>query len=103
MHRDRAPFAGAHLSTVERLHVVSSGSSSSFSDENGGHATHAVTERVRVDGKFFRAGESKFYVKGVTYGPFAPNANGESFASIEQTVRDFRQITEGELLASTAM
>ena len=79
---------------MERLRVVSSGSSSSFSDESGEKAVHPVTERVRVDGKFFRVGESKFYVKGVTYGPFAPNANGEFFASIEQTVRDFRQITE---------
>ncbi|HEX7861665.1 MAG TPA: glycosyltransferase [Verrucomicrobiae bacterium] len=50
--------------------------------------------RVRVDGKFFRLGEGKFYVKGVTYGPFAPNANGEFFASIEQTIRDFQQLTE---------
>ena len=48
--------------------------------------------RVRVEGKFFRVGEGKFYVKGVTYGPFAPNANGEFFASMEQTVRDFEQI-----------
>ena len=28
--------------------------------------------RVRADGKFFRVGDQKFYVKGVGYGPFAP-------------------------------
>ena len=33
--------------------------------------------RVTVDGKFFRLGGRKFYPKGVTYGPFAPNASGE--------------------------
>src|SRR3712207_6636648 len=33
-----------------------------------------VTDRVRRDGKFFRLGSEKFYVKGVTYGPFAPNS-----------------------------
>ena len=44
--------------------------------------------RVRVDGKFFRLGEKKFYVKGLAYGPFAPNAAGQPFASPEQTAAD---------------
>ena len=48
--------------------------------------------RASVDGKFFRLGEKKFYVRGVSYGPFAPNAAGEPFASVEQTARDFEQI-----------
>ncbi len=50
--------------------------------------------RVTVDGKFFRLGEKKFYVKGVSYGPFAPNAAGQLFASPEQTAKDFAQIRE---------
>lgn len=50
--------------------------------------------RVQVDGKFFRLSGRKFYVKGVTYGPFAPNSQGEFFASLEQTVSDFRLLTE---------
>jgi len=53
-----------------------------------------ASQRVRVDGKFFRVGEKKFHVKGVTYGPFAPDAEGCTFASQEQTVRDFKQIRE---------
>jgi hypothetical protein len=32
----------------------------------------AESLRLRTAGKFFRAGEEKFYIKGVTYGPFAP-------------------------------
>jgi GT2 family glycosyltransferase len=50
--------------------------------------------RVTVDGKFFRNGEKKFYVKGVAYGPFAPNidAGGSRFATPEDTARDFAQI-----------
>jgi glycosyltransferase involved in cell wall biosynthesis len=47
-----------------------------------------------VDGKFFRARSGKFYAKGITYGPFAPNSNGEMFASPEQTARDFKLINE---------
>lgn len=50
--------------------------------------------RVSVDGKFFRLGEKKFYAKGVAYGPFAPNAAGQSFASPEQTASDFAQIRD---------
>jgi GT2 family glycosyltransferase len=50
--------------------------------------------RVTVDGKFFRLGEKKFYVRGVAYGPFPPNAAGQPFASPEQTAKDFAQIRE---------
>tara|TARA_Y100001934_G_scaffold243661_1_gene300464 strand:+ start:1801 stop:4479 length:2679 start_codon:yes stop_codon:yes gene_type:complete len=48
--------------------------------------------RVTIDGKFFRLGEKKFYVKGLTYGPFAPNAAGDPFPEKEQAERDFEQI-----------
>ena len=50
--------------------------------------------RVSVDGKFLRRGAEKFYAKGLAYGPFAPNAQGEFFASPEQTARDFALIHE---------
>ena len=50
--------------------------------------------RVVVDGKFFRLGEKKFFVKGVAYGPFAPNAQGQPFASPEQAALDLAQICE---------
>jgi len=49
-------------------------------------------ERVSIDGKFFRLGSQKFYVKGLTYGPFAPNEHGETFARPEQTRADMEQI-----------
>jgi GT2 family glycosyltransferase len=48
--------------------------------------------RVSVGGKFFRVGLDKFYVKGLAYGPFAPDATGSPFASREQTAKDFAQI-----------
>src|ERR1043166_2729515 len=48
--------------------------------------------RAAVDGKFFRLGAQKFYPKGLTYGPFAPGPDGSSFATREQTARDFAQI-----------
>ncbi len=50
--------------------------------------------RAVVDGKFFRLGARKLYLKGVSYGPFAPDSHGESFGSAEQAARDFAQIRE---------
>lgn len=50
--------------------------------------------RVVVDGKFFRLGDKKFYVKGVAYGPLPPNAQGQPFASPEQTALDLDQVRE---------
>ena len=48
--------------------------------------------RASVDGKFFRRGVAKFPVRGIAYGPFAPDAAGRCFASPEQTRADFLQI-----------
>jgi glycosyltransferase involved in cell wall biosynthesis len=56
--------------------------------------TQPRTNRVRRDGKFFRLGEQKFYVKGVTYGPFAPDSTGHPLPSPEQVARDFTQILD---------
>jgi beta-galactosidase/beta-glucuronidase len=46
--------------------------------------------RVVADGKFLRAGTERFFVKGVTYGTFAPDANGYQFPSLQQVTEDFR-------------
>ena len=51
-----------------------------------------VGMRVAVDGKFFRLGGGKWYVKGFTYGPFAPNSHGEQLPEPPQRARDFAQI-----------
>ncbi len=53
-----------------------------------------IHARVRVEGRFFRLGEKKFFPKGVTYGPFPPNEQGDPFAAPEQTIRDFALIRE---------
>ncbi len=45
--------------------------------------------RVRVDGKFFRAGTAKFHPRGVAYGPLGPNDHGEVFGTPDATLRDF--------------
>ena len=50
--------------------------------------------RIAVDGKGFRLGGEKFHVKGVAYGPLAPDAQGALFASPRQTTLDMAQIHE---------
>ena len=42
--------------------------------------------RVTVRGKFLFDGEKKFYIKGVTYGTFAPDENGLSFGGVIDTL-----------------
>ena len=53
-----------------------------------------MTERVTVRSKFFFEGERKFFVKGVTYGPFAPDAEGYEFGPPDQAARDLAAIRE---------
>jgi len=52
--------------------------------------------RMSVDGKFFRLGEKRFYVKGAAYGPLAPPAGSDAsgLASPEQTRRDLAQVRD---------
>jgi len=49
---------------------------------------------IRVRGKFFFAGDRKFFVKGVTYGPFAVGSHGKQFPECDVVVRDFRLMAE---------
>ena len=57
-------------------------------------ATHdqvrTSAERVAADGKFLRAGDERFLIKGVTYGTFAPDAQGYQFPSPSRVSKDFR-------------
>jgi len=54
----------------------------------------AKRPRVTADGKFFRRGAEKLYLKGVSYGPFTPGPDGQPFATVSQTTADFELIKE---------
>jgi glycosyltransferase involved in cell wall biosynthesis len=49
---------------------------------------------IRVSGKFFFSGDEKFFIKGVTYGPFAPASHGTQFPEPEMAARDFALMAE---------
>jgi GT2 family glycosyltransferase len=54
----------------------------------------AVKEGLRpaVRGKFIYVGDEKFYIRGVTYGPFRPDAHGCQYHDPETVDRDFAQM-----------
>ena len=49
---------------------------------------------IRVRAKFFFEGGKKWFVKGVTYGPFAPDAAGDFVGNPEKARRDFALMQE---------
>ena len=49
-------------------------------------------EPIRIRAKFFYAGEKKFFLKGTTYGPFAPDADGHFVGTAEKARKDFAQM-----------
>ncbi|OLN24698.1 Beta-1,3-glucosyltransferase [Desulfovibrio sp. DV] len=45
--------------------------------------------RIRARGRYLFAGEDKFFIKGVTYGPFPENSRGEPLPEDETVAHDF--------------
>ena len=56
--------------------------------------TEATNSRIRPAAKFFFDGDKKFFVKGVTYGPFKPDANGDYVGRTEQVDADLALMRE---------
>ena len=55
--------------------------------------------RARVDGKFLARGSERLRLKGVTYGPFAPNDAGEPFPRRDRVLADFALMTSAGINA----
>jgi O-antigen biosynthesis protein len=60
-------------------------------DRDPGRSSEALGQPARPSarGKFFARGEEKFYARGVTYGTFAPDANGSDYPDRATVERDF--------------
>ena len=54
----------------------------------------ASRPRLEVRGKFFFAGDDKVPLRGVTYGPFAPDADGYGYPAPDVVERDLALIVE---------
>ena len=55
--------------------------------------------RVRAEGKFLFQGDRKLYVRGVTYGTFAPNDDGVPYPAADVVERDFARMASAGLNA----
>lgn len=53
-----------------------------------------MNDRVRTRAKFFFEGDQKFFLKGVTYGTFAPDAQGYYVGPPEKAKRDLAMMRE---------
>jgi O-antigen biosynthesis protein len=53
---------------------------------------HTTTARPSARGKFLFVGDEKFYVRGVTYGAFEPDADGREYHDLDRIDRDFAQM-----------
>lgn len=51
------------------------------------------SRRVEAKGKFLYLGNEKFWIKGVTYGTFSPNASNEPFPSPKTVASDFEAMS----------
>ena len=47
-----------------------------------------------IDGKFISVGGERFWIRGVTYGSFAPNEEGEPFPPFYQLCEDFARMVD---------
>ena len=50
--------------------------------------------KFSVRGKFLYRGDEKFYIKGVTYGTFKPDAKGNNFPDELTVIKDFELMAE---------
>src|SRR2546427_13286425 len=57
--------------------------------------TTTANSRIGPAAKFFFDGDKKFFVKGVTYGPFKPDADGNYVGRPEQLDADLALMREG--------
>jgi GT2 family glycosyltransferase len=56
-------------------------------------------QRPQVKGKFLYVGETKLWVRGVTYGTFRPDADGNEYPDAETVEHDFAQMAKQGLNA----
>src|SRR5207302_7447906 len=66
---------------------------------NAARAGALPVARAKIDGKFFARGGQRMQLHGVTYGPFAPDADGHQFPSRERVRDDFFGMAEGGINA----
>ena len=65
-----------------------------FTHTTGAEVSAVMPHRIQRSGKFLTEGEQKFYVKGVSYGTFPPDAQGYQFPPISRVADDFARMRD---------
>src|SRR5438876_12348539 len=65
--------------------------------EEDSRARAGEAGRIQVDGKFFARKAQRFQIHGVTYGPFAPDTNGDQFPDPERVRADLASMRAGAI------
>src|SRR5215831_11624788 len=63
-------------------------------EQSKGASRASCAARPGVRGKFIFVGEQKFYLRGVTYGPFRPDENGNEYGEPQRAEKDFALMRE---------
>jgi hypothetical protein len=71
------------------LFFNSSSSVNSLRNGNNGNSFSNQDDRPQVQGKFLYRGNQKFWIRGVTYGTFRPNVEGDQFPLASIVEQDF--------------
>ncbi|MBV9151799.1 MAG: hypothetical protein JO204_08505, partial [Alphaproteobacteria bacterium] len=89
---DVQPFGAPRNAGAGEMSAIDSDSAAAEVPASGdvlSKSSVATAANIRVRGKFFFAGDTKHFVKGVTYGPFGPGSHGAQFPEMEVVERDF--------------
>ena len=85
----RDPGLSVHVRPDEAFVVPAPAASAISTPPAPATSVRALVGRVTVRGKFLFVGDEKFYVRGVTYGAFEPDADGREYQDLEKIERDF--------------
>jgi GT2 family glycosyltransferase len=77
-----------------RHHAYVAPGAREWSVHTGSEVHSRSAARVEVKGKFLFIGEQKLYVRGVTYGTFVPDENGDEYPSPDVAERDFSAMAD---------
>src|SRR5947209_5401586 len=80
---------------VKQMHTLTTELSTRAATLHGEAKKTLGGSRVRVDGKFFARGAQRLVLQGITYGPFAPNVDGDAFPTPERVRDDLQGMRDG--------
>src|SRR6516164_10079690 len=72
--------------------AASRATGSTLHEGGGNGVATGAQERLRVAGKLFARGARRLRLQGVTYGPFAPDAEGQPFPTPGRAAEDFARM-----------